>query len=65
MSKAQLQLLAIGVSDYSRVSGCLNLPSASFDSILVSNKYQQQGFTVTLLKDPVETQVVEAIKSLK
>lgn len=36
----QLRILSIGVSDYSQVVGMECVPSASFDAILVANRYE-------------------------
>ena len=35
-----LFVLSMGVSDYSQIEGHENIISASFDSILVANKYE-------------------------
>ena len=58
----QLRILSIGVSDY---QADLSLPSATFDSLLVANKFDQRGFTKTHLMNPTAEEVKDELRFLK
>ena len=58
-------ILSVGINDYSTLEGHANIPSASFDSILVANRFESMGFTGAHLMNPTKEELLVEIRRIK